>query len=457
MSVTFTDIFCGAGGSSTGLVEAGFELKLAANHWPRAIETHALNHPDAEHVCADVNNYDMRRLPHTDVLWASPICTENSPAGGRAGKRTPRTTGQLAIEELGHVEQAGFERTRATFHDVIRATEVHRYKVVIVENVPDIAWRWELLDWWCEGMMRLKPGYRMLSVCGSAAHLGGEGNDPAAQWRNRWYGLFVRSDIPLPDVTVSPLAWCPVCECDVNAVQTWNRDALRILGHPFGSYREQYWFTCPRGHARVEPYVMPAASIIDWSNVGERIGDRKKPLAASTMERIRVGLTMLPDSPRTIITANHSGHDGRPFPADAAPLPTRTTKIGEGIVCTPDPFVVEYRNHADVSPITAPIGTVTAKGNHHGLVIPYRKAKPKTTREPLHTVSTVDSAGLLQPAVAIEDCFYRMLQPREQASAQRFPLDYRITGNQGEQTMQAGNAVAVNAAHWLGSRVAAVL
>jgi len=221
-------------------------------------------------------------------------------------------------------------------------------------------------------------------------------------------------------------------------------------------------FTCPRGHAAVEPYVRPAASIIDWSNVGGRIGDRTKPLAASTMERIRIGLATFPDSPRTIITANHSGHDGRAFPADAAPLPTRTVKIGEGIVIpdgghNPPPFVVEYRNHADVSPITRPIGTVTAQGNHHALVIPYRKARPKTTREPLHTISTVDSAGLLQPAVEIEDCFYRMLQPREQASAQRFPLDYKITGNQGEQTMQAGNAVAVNAAHWLGSRVAVVL
>lgn len=100
---------------------------------------------------------------------------------------------------------------------------------------------------------------------------------------------------------------------------------------------------------------------------------------------------------------------------------------------------------------------MTAQGNHHGLVIPYRKARPKTTGEPLHTVSTVDSAGLLRPATDIEDCYYRMVQPREQASAQRFPLDYRITGNQGEQTMQAGNAVPVNAAHWLGSRVAAVL
>lgn len=61
MTLTFTDIFCGAGGSSTGLVQAGLELKLAANHSRIAISTHAANHPDADHVCADINNYDMRR------------------------------------------------------------------------------------------------------------------------------------------------------------------------------------------------------------------------------------------------------------------------------------------------------------------------------------------------------------------------------------------------------------
>ncbi|MEW2174462.1 DNA cytosine methyltransferase [Streptomyces sp. NPDC007027] len=80
MSLTATDIFCGAGGSSTGLVAAGYELKLAANHSRIAIDTHSANHTDADHICADINNYDMRRLPTTDILWASPICTEISPA-----------------------------------------------------------------------------------------------------------------------------------------------------------------------------------------------------------------------------------------------------------------------------------------------------------------------------------------------------------------------------------------
>jgi protein gp37 len=54
MSYEFTDIFCGAGGSSSGLAGAGLTLKLAANHWKTAIESHAANFTDAEHLCADV-------------------------------------------------------------------------------------------------------------------------------------------------------------------------------------------------------------------------------------------------------------------------------------------------------------------------------------------------------------------------------------------------------------------
>jgi DNA (cytosine-5)-methyltransferase 1 len=46
-----------------------------------------------------------------------------------------------------------------------------------------------------------------------------------------------------------------------------------------------------------------------------------------------------------------------------------------------------------------------------------------------------------------------MLKPREQLSAQRFPTTYVVLGNVGEQTMQAGNAVSVNAAHWFGERI----
>lgn len=252
MSLTYTDIFCGAGGSSIGLTEAGLELKLAANHWQRAIDTHAANFRDAEHLCADVSNYDMRRLPSTDILWASPICTEISPAGGRK-----RAKAQMDLfQQDGHVAREGFERTRATFMDVIRATEVHRYKAVLVENVVDVATDWELFDWWISGMKIL--GYNVQFTSVSSAHVGGSDNPHAPQWRDRLYMTFTREGIALPDVTPRPLAWCFSCEQEVQAVQSWRADRRRLVG----KYRQQYDYRCPNAtcrHSIVEPFVLPAA------------------------------------------------------------------------------------------------------------------------------------------------------------------------------------------------------
>ncbi|MFC7246045.1 DNA cytosine methyltransferase [Catellatospora aurea] len=533
MSLTFTDIFCGAGGSSIGLTAAGLELTLAANHWRTAIDTHAANFPHAEHLCADVNNYDMRALPRTDVLWASPICTEASPAGGsaKATKARPRPRGQLDMFETGgHVAQAGFERTRATFHDVIRATEVHRYAAVLVENVPEVAWKWELFEWWCAGMRQL--GYTQQTVCTSSAHIGGDGNPYAPQWRDRMYLVFTRTGIPAPDVAPRPLAWCEPCGADVHAVQAWKETPkVRQFGR-IGAYREQYVYLCPNtacGQAQVEPYVMPARAAIDWTDVGERIGDKTRPLAAATVARIRHGLDMFTDR-QTLITVNHGDSDSRALPIDGGPLPTRTLKIGEGFatppmlvpaggrrrgdqawpvnapmrtrltreseavvtpapfltllrsgrprntdpaeqplatlmtsgsnhaLIAPEPFVAVLRNHGTAHRVGQPFQTMAAGGGHHALVIPYRRGnRPTTTDAPLHTMATHDSGALLRPAVAVEDCYFRMLKPREQLRAQRFPDAYTVHGNVSEQTMQAGNAVSANVAQWLGGQVAAAL
>lgn len=449
MTVTFTDLFCGAGGTGTGMVRAGFELVLAANHWQRAVETHAANHHHAEHLCADINQLDMRRLPRTRVLTGSPICTETSPAGGRARART--APGQLALEIEGHVPSAAFERTRATAWDLLRAAEVHRYDAVIFENVVEFVTDWQLFPAYrnCWDVL----GYTMQLVSWNAAHLGGDGNQPAPQDRHRVFGVLTRKGIPLPDVQPRPLAWCVKCGKDVEAVQTWRRDRT------VGKYRQQYDYRCPEtacGRSLVEPYVRPAASVIDWSNLGKRIGDRRKPLAQSTMKRIRAGLARFPET-RTVLTVNHGGHDGRPFPADGDVFPTRTVKIGEALLVPRTPFLIEYRNHADAASVHEPLSTVTAGGNHHGLVVPYRRGNAKPASEPFLTMATRDSAALVTGAVDVNDCYLRMVQPREQLLAQSFPHDYVVKGNKGEQTMQAGNANPVNAAQWIGERVMAVL
>lgn len=91
-------------------------------------------------------------------------------------------------------------------------------------------------------------------------------------------------------------------------------------------------------------------------------------------------------------------------------------------------------------------------------VIPYRKGThPHATDQPIGTQATRTQHGVMRPAIAIEDCYFRMLKPREAANAQAFPDAYVIHGNKGEQQMQAGNAVPVNVACWLGRAAAQVL
>lgn len=84
MTLTLTDLFCGAGGSSTGAIAVpGVAVRIASKHWDLAVETHNTNHPDADHLCADLSAVDPRRFPRTDLLWASPECTNHSVARGR--------------------------------------------------------------------------------------------------------------------------------------------------------------------------------------------------------------------------------------------------------------------------------------------------------------------------------------------------------------------------------------
>jgi site-specific DNA-cytosine methylase len=95
--------------------------------------------------------------------------------------------------------------------------------------------------------------------------------------------------------------------------------------------------------------------------------------------------------------------------------------------------------------------------DRHHLVIPYRRGEAKTTSEPVHTVATKDSAALVKPALDVMDCRFRMFCAREHLRAQRFPDSYIVHGTGEEQTMQAGNAVSANVAHWIGRKVAEVL
>lgn len=448
MSLTATDFFCGVGGSSSGLREAGIDITLAANHWRTAINSHAANFPTTEHLCADMQAVDMRYLPTTDILWASPICTEISPAGGRR-----RTKSQDSLwEEYGHVATEAFERTRVTFWEVLRATEIHHYTAILIENVPDVA-DWLLFPEWLSCMDKLGYTHQIISV--SAAHIGGTHNHQAPQWRDRLYIIFLRHGITARPLEPRPTAWCEQCRQNVPAIQLWNPHRKHPGWH-IGKYRSQYHYVCPEGHGTIEPYTAPASDAIDWSDLGTPVGSRTRPLAKGTLARIQAGLDLI-DSGRMILATNHDG-GGRHFDPADRPLPTRSTHNGEALVTTPA-FVTTFRNHARPHPVTEPLATFSAQGHHHGLVVPFRRgARPyNADRAPLSTTATHAQHGVMTPKPRVEDCLFRMLSPREAANAQRFDRRYVIYGTLGEQQMQAGNAVPVNVAHWVGDYITQIL
>jgi DNA (cytosine-5)-methyltransferase 1 len=418
--IDFTDLFCGLGGSTRGLTEAGLRLRLAMNHDRVQVAAHRANHPYAEHLTEDINAFDKRSLPRTRILWGSPICTEISPAGGRK-----RTRGQIALldqdgKPIEGDAQPEFQRTRATALDIIAATEVHRYDVVLCENVPEFFLDWELFDWWLGGFKIL--GYNHQIVCASSAHLGDDENELAPQHRNRGYVVFTREGIPLPDLEVRPAAVCPTCG-PVQARQVWRNPRRRKMG----SWGVQYDYRCPTKSCGLilDPTVRPIGDVIDWSAGGRRIGDgrpdRKKftPYAASTRERVAAGLVKF-------------GHE---------------------------PHVTMLRRNTIAVGVDGPVPAVSAQGKHHALIVPNgRKGAVRTTAEPLTTVACKPHHSLVRPAPEVDDCTLRMLSPRELARAQRFPADYILPDSTQEaQILGIGNAVSVNAARWLGERVKAVL
>jgi DNA (cytosine-5)-methyltransferase 1 len=188
VTLTATDLFAGAGGSSTGLAQAGIRVVVAANHWRLAVDTHRDNHPDTDHRVADLSETEWRTFPSTHVLWASPSCVWHARSGGRA--QPPAEVERLRLD-AGAID-------RATAFAVIEAAEVHRYPVIFVENVAEFR-RWTLYRWWLDGLRAL--GYTVRELLLDAADFG------HAQRRVR---LFVVATAPGVALDLTPPALAPV-------------------------------------------------------------------------------------------------------------------------------------------------------------------------------------------------------------------------------------------------------
>ena len=493
--LTITDQFCGAGGSSQGArrlsrkMGGGLEIVLAMNHWRLAIETHNTNFPQTDHDCADISACDPRRYQSTDILITSPECTNHSLAKGvkRKYQQTNNLFGNLTIDPAA-------ERSRATMWDVPRFAEIHKYNLIIVENVVE-ARQWVMWDAWLHAMHNL--GYDHKCVYLNSMHA-----LPTPQSRDRMYVMFWKKGNKSPNLDLCPKAYCSCCGQEVEAIQSWKNPKKK-----FGKYRRQYIYRCPRCTNEVEPYYYSAFNVIDWSKPGERIGDRKKPLAANTMKRIEWGLKRCSDSSFVIYTDNSSilnrasgisdpmytqttrqvaalvtkGSYGGGIEPVTSPEYTMTTQHNYGVVGMPIPiektlgtlttvdshallgvpFVVENRGQSNTRAIDQAMSTQTSMITHGiasteavnaFLAYYYGNNQASGMFDPVGTISTKDRIALVlsdPKNIDINDCTYRMLSPHEVQAAMAFESDYIVCGTGKDKVKQLGNAVTPPAMEWL--------
>jgi DNA (cytosine-5)-methyltransferase 1 len=429
------DLFCGAGGASTGMGLAFEKLGLknknyCVNHWDVAIATHSANHPDDIHRCAPVETIipdEFVKEGYIDLLWASPSCTHHSRASGKKPK-----SNQL----------------RAQPNMILDWLDMINVKRLIIENVP------EFMEW---GPLTAN-GHAVKSKKGECfrAFL------QSLEARNYKYEYRVLNCADFGDVT------------------TRERFFLQAVKRGYGKLA---W---PSATHCEDPQPDMFENREKWRGIGELgtpLSQRKKQLAPATMARIMEGIKKFcgqefivdflgSDKPKD--TSRVKGVDkpigvqhcsnrfglARPFLVDFAnggktkpidkPMPTLTTKNS---MCLCTPFIVDYLKNMPPFSTDDPIRAQHCKGRF-SLATPFivkweTNSKPSQIDKPISTQTSFGKFNLCTPVTDgkfIVDVCFRMLKPDELKKATGFPDDYVLTGGCAAQVKQIGNAVPVNTA-----------
>jgi DNA (cytosine-5)-methyltransferase 1 len=508
MTFTLYDEFAGFGGSSQGAAAVpGVELMLAANHNPLAVDVHGLNFPDADHYCGDIAKADIAGFPRADLFWSSPSCPPWTDARGVKRDFDRSTQGVLFDFTRGPVAtDPDVARARALMEEVPRYLQAMRRKgkpvlAGVVENVVQVR-KWDEFGRWRREIEA--EGYRTRLVALNSMHVTGPRTGRVAQSRNRFYMPFWLAEIgrdPDWDKWLRPKAHCPSCDRTVDAVQVFKRDGVDM--GVYGARNGQYVYRCPNQscrHTLLEPAVLPASTVIDWAlPPGQRIGERvdakgrPDPLADATLARIEAGLARHarpllapaggtwrqvatpvdePSSTRTtretdrlvvpplvVPVAKRAGVDTATSIEE--PLRTQTCRRETGVVIPP--FISLMRGGGSKTaayPVAGPLPTVSAQGNHHGLVHPsaetaalllayYSNGAARPVDEPVGTLTTRDRYALIGAGTPVEQCTFRMLATHEIAAGMGFAKDYQVKGSKRDQVRGYGNAVTPPAAEVL--------
>lgn len=454
------DLFCGAGGTSTGILKAirermGRKVRLTAvNHWKTAVNTHSLNHPDVRHLCETVENLhplDLVPTRYLHLLAASCECRFHSNARG----------GGVCNEQ-----------SRSQPWQLIRwATDIE-VENILMENV------WEFVNW-----------------------------GPLLQKRTKINGRWYKAGRPDPRRKGEHFRAFVNALVNLGYHVEFRRQVAMDFGDPTSRPRfilmarkskKVVWPEPTHGPGRAHPHKSSRDHVIDWSLVGTSLFDENgvPRLCENTCKRIEGGIrkfwgeaaedfivllngstkSHIEGSARSLdealptivaggnhillcqpfITAYHNGKDleSRNYSIDR-PLPTQDTSnrfaLVEPILVTTDQV---GGNGLCVRPVSRPVPTVVTKQNQllvQPLIMKYYKTgRCKPVSHPLDTVTTKPRFLLVEPTMDAPgiglDILVRLLQPHELARAHSFPEGYQFTGAKDDQVKQIGNSVPVELA-----------
>ena len=347
------DLFCGAGGTSTGLALACKDLNqpidlVAVNCWQEAVDAHAKNHPWARHKCArlEAEEAQPRALVpggKLDILAASPECVEHSYAGAKEFINDQR---------------------RVTAFRVVDWLSALRVQHAVIENVPPFA-KWGPVDS-AGRKIKSRAGETFKAFLNAICSLGfhvehrilNAADYGAATTRKRLFILATRrrGGIRWPEPTHA-------------------KDPGKDL-----FLERQTW--------------VPARAVIDWNVVGRSIYRRKRPLKEKSLRRIEAGIIKF-RWPVRYVRRLHAYMKG---------LGYKPVRYDYEAAERAEAMIVMLRNHADGRSVDSPVPTLAASGNHVGLAMPgsfvlsqQAGGAPRSVEEPVPGVTCDGAHALVAP------------------------------------------------------------
>lgn len=408
---------------------------------------------------------------------------------------------------------ASSERSRVTMSCVLRYAAAHRPDLMVVENVVEAA-KWgpdrdgSTFRWWLTELHSM--GYETRPLMLNSAAFG------VPQMRDRMFVACWRKGMGTPDLDHHVRAWCPSCEAIVDARQVFHH---RTRAWPIGSWGKlghQYDYRCDRCLTVADVAFTPVSTVIDWSDLGLRIGDRDRPLAPSTLDRIRRGIAAhggrLPlvtlartaaygrlawpvDEPIGTVTTHHdqalvSGIQlvaaGNTFERPGSTCRSRTlneptwtqhTTPAVGIA-TLDGVVVPFRQHTNPTPLDQPTFTQTAQqvpglalwptgamfAKNNGAA---HDTRYHPTSDPALTITSVDSTTLASTdqagSVDLDNVRVRMFTVDEIRQIMAYPDGWRAVSpdpnknpTQRDQVRLLGDGVTPPVLTWCTQQLLAI-